>query len=213
VKDSVRTATLRGRQMFVPRTHSEGEALAVGNTVLKETPSGGSYTQSTVVSTGLNNPVGLAVDGSGNVYIAEPNNSLVLKESAMFGGGYAQSVIGTGLSSPESVAVDGIGNVYIADKVVGALKVQTAGVNVGTAAIAATTPTTVTLPFTFATAGTIAAPVVVTNGATKNAQGALLDFVDAKTGSCNSTPMQSAGNTCTVNVTFTPTAAARATVR
>jgi sugar lactone lactonase YvrE len=177
------------------------------NEVLKETLSGGTYTQSTIVSTGLSNPVGLAVDGSGNLYIAEPGSGLVLKESALFGGSYAQSAIGTGLSSPESVAVDGSGNVYIADKNVGALKVQTAGVNFGTAAIVTSTPTMLTLPFTLETAGTIAAPVVVTEGATKNAQGASLDFADAKTGSCNTTPSQSAGSTCTVNVTFTPTAA------
>jgi sugar lactone lactonase YvrE len=187
-------------------------ANTVSGTVLKETPSSGSYTQSTLV-TGLNNPDGLAVDGSGNIYIAENGSSLVLKETAMFGGGYAQSVIGTGLSSPKSVAVDGSGNVYIADTNVGALKVQTAGVNFGTAAIVTgtpatpTTPTMLTLPFTFATAGTIATPVVVTEGATKNAQGASLDFADAKTGTCNTTPSQSVGSTCTVNVTFTPTAA------
>jgi sugar lactone lactonase YvrE len=182
--------------------------------VLKETLSGGIYTQSILVSfPNLLNPVGMTVDSNGNLYIAEPGSSLVLRESLQSNGDYTQSAIGTGLSSPESVAVDGIGNVYIADKNVGALKVQTAGVNFGTAAIVTgtpttpTTPTTIALPFTFETAGTIAAPVVVTEGATKNAQGASLDFADAGTGSCDTTPSQSAGSTCTVNVTFTPTAA------
>jgi sugar lactone lactonase YvrE len=176
--------------------------------VLKETLSGGIYTQSILVSfPNLLNPVGMTVDSNGNLYIAEPGSSLVLRESLQSNGDYTQSAIGTGLSSPESVAVDGIGNVYIADKNAGALKVQTAGVNFGTAAIVTGTPTTLTLPFTFETAGTIVAPVVVTEGATKNAQGAPLDFADAGTGSCDSTPSQTAGNTCTVNVTFTPTAA------
>ena len=187
-------------------------ANTVSSSVLKETLSGGAYTQSTLFS-GLNNPKGLAVDGSGNVYIAENGSGLVLKESAQFGGTYVQSTIGTGLSSPQSVVVDSSGNVYIADSSVGALKVQAAGVNFGTAAIVTGTPTTpitptmLTLPFTFGTAGTIAAPAVVTEGAAKNAQGASLDFADAKTGSCDTTPSQSAGSTCTVNVTFTPTAA------
>jgi DNA-binding beta-propeller fold protein YncE len=180
------------------------------SSILLETPvSGtpGTYTQSTIVSTGLNNPVGLAVDGSGSVYIADQGGSLVLKESPLFGGGYMQSTIGTGLGSPESVAVDGSGNVYIADSTVGALKAQDAGVNFGTAAIATSTPTMVTLPFSFETGGAIATPVVVTLGGTKNAQGASLDFADAGTGSCDTTPSQSMGSTCTVNVTFTPTAA------
>ena len=178
----------------------------VDNNVLEETLSSGTYAQTILPITGLNNPVGLAVDGSGNLYIADNGSGLVLKET-LSGGVYTQSMIGTGLSAPEGVAVDGSGNVYIADKTAGALKVQTAGVNFGTAAIATTTPTMLTLPFTFATAGTIATPVVVTEGATKNAQGASLDFADAGTGSCDTTSSQSAGSTCTVNVTFTPTAA------
>ena len=81
--------------------------------VLKATLSGGSYTQSTVVS-GLNFPAGVAVDGSGNVYIADSGNSQVLKESPV-GGSYVQTTVGSGLFGPLGVAVDGSGNVYIAD--------------------------------------------------------------------------------------------------
>jgi len=81
--------------------------------ILKVTLSGGSYTQSTVVS-GLNFPAGVAVDGSGNVYIADSGNNQVLKESPV-GGSYVQTVVGSGLFGPLGVAVDGSGNVYIAD--------------------------------------------------------------------------------------------------
>jgi len=81
--------------------------------ILKVTLSGGSYTQSTVVS-GLNFPAGVAVDGSGNVYIADSGNNQVLKESPV-GGSYVQTTVGSGLFGPLGVAVDGSGNVYIAD--------------------------------------------------------------------------------------------------
>jgi hypothetical protein len=64
-----------------------------------------------------------------------------------------------------------------------------------------TTTATQTLTFTLATAGTIGVPAVLTQGA------ANLDFADAGTGSCttNSTShIYSVGDTCTVDVTFTP---------
>jgi streptogramin lyase len=83
------------------------------NRVLKETPSAGTYTQSTIGS-GLYQPMGVAVDGSGNVYIANTYDNQVLKETPS-AGGYIQSTIGNGLNLPMTVAVDGSGNVYVAD--------------------------------------------------------------------------------------------------
>jgi hypothetical protein len=72
-------------------------------------------TQSTIPATGLLHPQGMAVDSSGNVYIADSNNNRVLKET-LSGGSYTQSTIpATGLVGPEGVAVDGAGNVYIAN--------------------------------------------------------------------------------------------------
>jgi sugar lactone lactonase YvrE len=68
--------------------------------------------QSTVAS-GLMNPDGVAVDGSGNVYIADDNNNRVLKET-LSAGTYTQSVL-VSVSNPAGVAVDGNGDVYIAD--------------------------------------------------------------------------------------------------
>ncbi len=56
----------------------------------------------------------MAVDGSGNVYIADTYGGQVLKETYS-GGSYAQSTVTTGLNYPYGVAVDGSGNVYIAD--------------------------------------------------------------------------------------------------
>jgi len=73
----------------------------------------------TNASTGFNNPTGLAEDGSGNLYIADYQNSQVLKET-LAAGVYTQSVVADsssnyGLNNPYGVAVDGAGNVYIAD--------------------------------------------------------------------------------------------------
>jgi len=60
------------------------------------------------------NPGGIAVDGSGNLYIADYDSNLVLKE--MFSGGkYTESTIGSGWYSPRAVAVDGSGNLYVAE--------------------------------------------------------------------------------------------------
>ncbi len=75
----------------------------------------------------LNTPVGLAVDKSGNLYIADSGNNVVRKVS---NGGTITTVAGKGtqgysgnggpataaqLNVPQGVAVDGSGNIYIAD--------------------------------------------------------------------------------------------------
>src|SRR6266702_1688502 len=85
------------------------------NRVLKETPSGGSYTESVLLSSGLNSPFGIAVDGAGNLYVVDALNRRVLKETLSMGGYTETVLVGTGLHSPTGVAVDGSGNVYYAD--------------------------------------------------------------------------------------------------
>ena len=75
----------------------------------------------------LNLPTGVAVDGSGNLYIADRNNSRIRKVDAAgvistvagdgtegFGGDGGPAVAAQ-LYRPEGVAVDGAGNLYIAD--------------------------------------------------------------------------------------------------
>src|SRR5207248_7232369 len=73
-------------------------------------PAGGG-TQTTVGSE-LSAPRGVAVDGAGDVFIADTFNSRVLEVPV---GGGAQTTVGSGLSGPEAVALDGAGNVFIAD--------------------------------------------------------------------------------------------------
>jgi DNA-binding beta-propeller fold protein YncE len=66
------------------------------------------------VDSDLNAPRGVAVDSSGNVYVADTSNNRVLKETQS-GGNTIERSVGMGFLYPESVAVDGHGNVYVAD--------------------------------------------------------------------------------------------------
>jgi N-acetylneuraminic acid mutarotase len=69
----------------------------------------------TQVTSALNGPYGVAVDGNGNIYVADTNNSRVVLETPSQGG-YSQTVLfSSGLKTPRGVALDGSGNVYIAD--------------------------------------------------------------------------------------------------
>ena len=93
----------------------------------------------------LNAPRGVAVDGDGNIYIADVNNQLVRKVTASTG--VITTVAGTGtkgysgdngpatsaqLDTPYDVALDGDGNIYIADRINKRVrKVIAAGVDKG----------------------------------------------------------------------------------
>ena len=63
---------------------------------------------------GVSSPFGVAVDGSGVVYIADSNNNRVLRESPS-GRSFIESTLGLGLSSPSALALDGGSNLFIAD--------------------------------------------------------------------------------------------------
>ncbi len=54
----------------------------------------------------------MAVDGAGDVFIADSGNNRVVEIPA---GGGTQITVGTGLAHPLGVAVDGAGNVFVAD--------------------------------------------------------------------------------------------------
>ncbi|MEK7781475.1 MAG: BACON domain-containing carbohydrate-binding protein, partial [Verrucomicrobiota bacterium] len=78
----------------------------------------------TLVGTGLSGPTSLAVDGAGNVYIADRNNSAIKKWTKATN--TTNTLVTTGLSLPNAVAVDAAGNVYIADSGNNAIKKWTA---------------------------------------------------------------------------------------
>ena len=76
--------------------------------------SGAGYSGDGAVATSaqLNNPVGVAVDSAGNVYIADAGNSVIRKVS-----GANISTAAVGFTHPDGVAVDAAGNIFVADTV------------------------------------------------------------------------------------------------
>jgi uncharacterized protein (TIGR03437 family) len=103
----------------------------------------------------LDDPWGVAIDGSGNVYIADYGHALVRKVSAL---GIITTVAGDGhdgyagdggpatdaqISLPQGVAVDASGNVYIADPGNDAVRLLTP---VGSACTYSFSPTSLQLP-------------------------------------------------------------------
>jgi uncharacterized protein (TIGR03437 family) len=81
----------------------------------------------TATAAELNRPTGVAVDGSGHIYIADSNNNRIRVAQAggsvatfAGNGGYSYSgdggaATGAQMNSPYAVAVDGAGNYYVAD--------------------------------------------------------------------------------------------------
>jgi hypothetical protein len=105
------------------------------NKIRKVTPGGvvstlaGSGTQGTADGPGsgasFNGPTGVAMDGAGNVYVADYNNKIrkitpAGMVSTLAGSGVAGAADGPGASAsflnPTGVVVDGAGNVYVADQ-------------------------------------------------------------------------------------------------
>ena len=83
-----------------------------------------------------NAPTGLAVDSSGNIYLADTGEGQV--EEILAEGGYTTvNDLGSGYFAPAGVAVDGGGNVYVADTSHGVIK-EILAVN---GSIPATSPT------------------------------------------------------------------------
>jgi len=76
-----------------------------------------SYTgfETTVLGNGLNAPSGVAVDGAGDVFIADSGNNQVVEIPAGCTSADCQTTVGFGLKSPGAVVVDGAGDVFIAD--------------------------------------------------------------------------------------------------
>ena len=164
-------------------------------------------TFSTVPTSGLpagpfKNPARIAVDGKGNLYVADTVDNQIVKVPWLSATTWDTPVpVTTGaLNDPEGVAVDANKNVYIADRGNNrALKETLSGVNFGTVAVG-TQSTAATLFFNFNSTApiTLGPTAVVTQGA------AGLDFADAGTGTCAVATPYSANSTCTVNATFTP---------
>jgi hypothetical protein len=66
------------------------------------------------LGTGFSSPAGVAVDGTGNVYVGDWGNNAV-KEILAAGAYTTVNTLGAGFNAPYGVAVDGSGNVFVAD--------------------------------------------------------------------------------------------------
>ena len=86
------------------------------------------------VGSGFSKPSGVAVDSSGDVFVADNDNNAV-KEIVAIGGQVTSSstvkTVGGGFSFPSGVAVDGGGDVFVADSGHSAVKEVVAGDNFG----------------------------------------------------------------------------------
>ena len=179
---------------------------------VKETLVSGNYVQSLVGNTGANCiPNAVAVDTDGNVFIAGENtisvggnttNSGAAFVETPLGNSYVQSTISISQIIPTAVAVNGSGNLYVDGTIgnyAGQVVEESPGYgDFGTVNIGSLSPQTVAMTFTFDAAGTLGSTAVLTQGVTG------LDFTDAGSDSCVANTAYTAGQTCTVNVTFTP---------
>ena len=108
--------------------------LTIAGLTLNVTQAGSTYvaitTTTTLVSTGLSSPHGLALDEAGNAYIDSYYNNTINEWVAA--SNTFITLVSSGLSGPSSVAVDGAGNVYIADSGNKAIKEWIAASNVVT---------------------------------------------------------------------------------
>ena len=69
--------------------------------------------QSVVPATGVSSPGGVAVDGAGDLFIADSGHNQVVEVTP----GGTQTTVASGLNGPQGVAVDGSGDLFIADLV------------------------------------------------------------------------------------------------
>jgi hypothetical protein len=202
------TQSILAQDLFSPQgvgLDAQGDVFIAdtfNNRVLEENVEGALYGQEVVVDTGLNTPTGVAVDINGEVYIADSFNDRVVK--ATYAGPnkvYTVTVVPTSpLDQPTGVALDAEGNLYIADtnnsRVIEVL--PTGSPNFGSVPVGTTSDPT-TLTFTFTTGGMLDSPFALQPVSTRG-----VVFNDTGAGTCAKGIAYTAGQSCTVQITFTP---------
>ena len=175
-----------------------------GHYTVKELSAASNYATVTNVDIENPGPASLAVDSSGNLFVADyPGNEIneILAVNGSIPGTHqAKYTLGAQFLQPQGVAVDAKGNVYVADTGHNDVWEIVAGADFGQVDVGSASSFVLPIFFTFDTAGSPGNWEVFTQGS------ANLDFTDAFAGSCDTNTVYNAGDSCTVSVTFKPTA-------
>lgn len=152
------------------------------------------------LASGFCAPWDISRDGAGNLFVADYCNSGIFKLPAVNGviqPGTTPVEVASGLPGVEGVAVSPSGILYaglVSSEIPAVIPTSSSFGSVNVGATGSTFPET----FVFDSSGVLG-PVSVT---TKGASG--MDFTNAGTGTCVPNTTYGAGQSCTVNVTFTP---------
>ena len=130
------------------------------------------------LGSGLNQPSGVAVDGSGDLFIADSGNNRVVEVKA----DGTQVTVASGLNQPFGVAVDGSGDLFIADTGNSRVMKVTAGIPV----MVSPDPTSISVSAAVAAPlygqfETFTATVTTLSGATPAATDGTVSFYDGAT--------------------------------
>jgi len=162
----------------------------------------------------LNHPAGIAVDGAGDLFIADYTNNVIRKVAA--GSGIITTAVGTGnhgyagdggsatnaeLWVPTDVILDSAGNLYISDTVNSVVR------EVNVIAASVNFPTATNIGATDGTDGTVSVPVTNIGNADLNftALSFASDFPEGSDGTdCAVGTAVTSGNSCNLPITFAP---------
>lgn len=162
-------------------------------------------------------PAGIAVDGRGNLFVADANAGEILRLDAITS---KTTVAASSLSAPGDIAFDSKGDLFISEQGLTRL-IELPQIGDPPSAISLTTPPMfaapcpqISNPFTFCntpSGGTSQqAAFTLTNSSTSAVTGVTVGFIPATTPgnftveSTGCTPTLGAGQTCRINVAFTP---------
>jgi len=169
-----------------------------GSNQVKVIESAGGYSGVDPLGGGFNAPVGVALDTSGNLFVADSGNNAVKELQLGCASAVCVQTLSSDFNAPLGLAVDSRESLYIADN--GNSRVLKQGFNsvdFGTISHGQSSGS-ISLIYTFDSGGTIGSPVALTLGVSG------LDFAAAGTGTCTKGTNFNTGDTCTVDVTFTP---------
>ena len=151
------------------------------------------------LGSGFSLPMGLALDSRGDLYVSDNGNNALKKLLAVNGSVPASpsiEVLGD-LNKAEAVTLDESGDIFVGNSGANLFELTPSGANVGQVNIGVTAAAS-PMMFTFDTAGMIGGISVLTQGASG------LDYANTGTGTCQANTAYSVGQSCTVDVTFTP---------